>query len=88
VMNLNTWKSMPKPMQDAFWDAAQQAADEANAIDRASEAEFKKKLVAAKMEIYTPSVAEKQAWTKYGREVWTTAGKNVDKAVLDRLLKF
>lgn len=87
VMNMNTWKSMPKPIQDAFWAAAQEAADQANAMDRAAEGDFKKKLAAAKMEIYTPTAAEKEKWTASGRDIWATAGKNVDRAVLDRLVK-
>jgi TRAP-type C4-dicarboxylate transport system substrate-binding protein len=57
VMNVNLWNAMPKPLQDAFWAASVQAADEANQRDRATEENYKKKLQAAGLSIYKPSEA-------------------------------
>jgi TRAP-type C4-dicarboxylate transport system substrate-binding protein len=87
IMNRNTFNSFPKDIQDAFMDAAQIAADQANALDRAAEDEFKKKLREAKMEIYTPSAAEKQAWAKIGEQVWETQGGKIEKSVLEGMTK-
>lgn len=87
VMNRNTFNALPADIQAAFMDSAQVAADQANALDRAAEQEFKKKLREAKMEIYTPSAAEKQQWQKVGDQVWETQGGKIDKAVLEAMVK-
>ena len=43
---------------------------------------FKQKLREAKMDIYTPSAAEKAQWQKVGEGVWETQGKGIDPAVI------
>lgn len=86
VMNANTWKSFPPEIQQAFMAAAQDAADEANAMDRSSEDSFKQKLTDKKMEIYEPSVAEMLLWQKPGEALWDTAGKTVDRDVIKSLV--
>ena len=82
VMNKNTWNSMPPDIQTAFMAAAQEAADQGNQIDREGERTFKQKLREAKMDIYTPSAAEKAQWQKVGEGVWETQGKGIDPAVI------
>jgi len=82
VMNKNTWNSMPPDIQTAFMAAAQEAADQGNQIDREGERTFKQKLREAKMDIYTPSAAEKAQWQKVGEGVWETQGKGIDAAVI------
>ena len=73
-------------MQKAFAAAAQEAADQANAIDEAAEEAYKDKLRAAGMQIYTPSAAEMEAWRKPGEVVWDSAGKSVDRNVVKAML--
>jgi TRAP-type C4-dicarboxylate transport system substrate-binding protein len=68
-------------------DSAQIAADQGNALDRAAEDEFKKKLREAKMEIYTPSAAEKQQWQRIGEQIWETQGAKIEKPVLEAMTK-
>src|SRR2546428_5935607 len=70
VLNKNTWNLMPPDIQTAFMAAAQEAADQANQIDRDGERSFKQKLREAKMEIYTPNAAEKAQWQKIGEAGW------------------
>ena len=82
VMNKNTWNSMPPDIQQAFMAAAQEAADQGNQIDREGERSFKQKLREAKMDIYTPSTAERAQWQKVGEGVWETQGKGIDPAVI------
>jgi TRAP-type transport system periplasmic protein len=86
VMNINTWKSMPADIQEAFLAAAEQAADEANQIDRQAEGEYKNKLKEKGMEIYTPSAAEMPLWQKPGEELWDSVGKTVDRGVIKSML--
>lgn len=86
VMNKNTWNSMPPDIQQAFMAAAQEAADQANQIDRDGETSFKQKLREAKMEIYTPSAAEKAQWQKTGEAIWQTQGKGIDPAVIRSMI--
>jgi C4-dicarboxylate-binding protein DctP len=86
VLNKNTWNSMPPDIQTAFMAAAQEAADQANQIDREAERTFKQRLREAKMEIYTPSAAEKAQWQKIGEAVWDTQGKGIDAAVIKSML--
>ncbi len=83
VMNINTWKSLPPDIQTAFMAAAEQAAAEANAMDRAAEIEFKGKLKQAGMQIYTPSAGEREQWQRAGEGIWQTA--NIDKAVIQAM---
>lgn len=86
VLNRNTWNSMPPDIQQAFMAAAQDAADQANEIDREAERSFKQKLKDAKMEIYTPTAAEKAQWQKAGEAVWETQGKGIDPAVIKKMI--
>jgi TRAP-type C4-dicarboxylate transport system substrate-binding protein len=86
VLNANTWKSMPPDIQQAFMTAAQEAADQANQIDREGERSFKQKLRDAKMEIYTPTAAERAQWQKVGEAVWETQGKSIDPAVIKQMV--
>jgi TRAP-type C4-dicarboxylate transport system substrate-binding protein len=86
VLNANTWRSMPPDIQQAFMAAAQEAADQANEIDRKAEAAFKQRLREAKMEIYTPTAAERAQWQKAGEAVWETQGKSIDPAVIKQML--
>ena len=85
VMNMNTWNAMPEAYQTAFWDAAVIAADEANELDRALEADYTQKLLEAGMEIYTPTSAEKALWVAAGEGIWSEVGGDIDPAVLDKL---
>lgn len=82
VLNKNTWNSMPPDIQTAFIAAAQEAADQANDMDREAERTFKQRLREAKMEIYTPSAAEKAQWQKIGEALWETQGKAIDPSVI------
>jgi len=86
VLNKNTWNSMPPDIQQAFLAAAREAADQANQIDRDGERTFKQRLREAKMEIYTPSAAEKAQWQKAGEAVWETQGKAIDPAVIKAMI--
>ena len=86
VMNAATFNSMPESMQGPFMEAAQMAADEANALDRSLEDSFKAKLLEAGMEIHTPSAAEAAQWREAGESVWGTAGKDIDRSVIERMV--
>jgi TRAP-type C4-dicarboxylate transport system substrate-binding protein len=86
VMNMNTWKSMPPDIQQAFWAAATEAADAANEADRNAEGEFKKKLIGAGMKIHTPSAEEAKSWQKAGEETWDSVGKNIDRDVMKSMM--
>lgn len=86
VMNRNTFDSMPPAMQTAFLAAAQDAADRANAEDRASEGQFLQKLKEAKMEIHKPAAAEAKAWREPGLALWNSIGKDVDREVIKDLI--
>ena len=86
VMNANTFNAMPESMQGPFMEAAQMAADEANALDRSLEDSFKARLVEAGMEIHTPSAAEAAQWREAGESVWETAGKDIDRSVIERMV--
>lgn len=86
VLNKNTWNSMPPDIQQAFMAAAREAADQANQIDREGERTFKQRLREARMEIYTPSAAEKAQWQKAGEAIWETQGKAIDPAVIKAMI--
>ncbi len=86
VMNRNTWDAMPAEFQDAFWKAAVQSADEANALDRELEAEFTQKLIDAGMEIYTPTPEEKAEWQGAGEALWDDFAGDIDPEVIERLV--
>ena len=73
-------------MQGPFMEAAQMAADEANALDRDLEDSFKARLMEAVMEIYTPSAAEADQWRSAGESVWETAGGEIDRSVIERMV--
>ena len=64
--------------------AFQEAADKANEADRASESFYKDELRRVGMEIYTPTKAEFAQWQENGRSVWGTAGKDIDRSVIDQ----
>jgi TRAP-type C4-dicarboxylate transport system substrate-binding protein len=85
VMNKNSFTSMPAPIREKFSLAAADAAQEANAMDRALETEFRKKLIEKGMEIYTPSSAEMKAWQSKGEALWPEFGKGVEKVVIDAM---
>lgn len=86
VMNRNTWDAMPPDFQAAFWDAAVAAADEANAADRALEADYEQKLIDAGMEIHTPTPEEKAAWIAPAEALWEEFAADIDPAVIEKLL--
>ncbi|MHC4986666.1 MAG: TRAP transporter substrate-binding protein [Planctomycetota bacterium] len=86
VMNKNTWNAMPPKFQEAFWESAVLAADEANELDRKLEADFAQKLVDAGMVIYTPTPEEKAQWQSAGEALWDEIGKDIDKSVIEKLL--
>ena len=86
VMNRNTWDAMPAEFQEAFWEAAVAAADEANAADKALEADYEQKLIDAGMEIYTPTPEEKVQWVEPAEALWDEFAADIDPAVIDKLL--
>jgi TRAP-type transport system periplasmic protein len=86
VLNKSTWESFAPDIQRDFMAAAQEAADQANAMDRASESGFIEKLQGKGMKIYTPSESEMALWQRPGQELWETVGKNVDPAVIKALI--
>jgi TRAP-type C4-dicarboxylate transport system substrate-binding protein len=86
VMNRRTWDAMPAEFQDAFWQSAVAAADEANALDRELEADFTQKLIDAGMEIYTPTADEKAQWVAAGEGLWDEFAADIDPAVIEKLL--
>jgi TRAP-type C4-dicarboxylate transport system substrate-binding protein len=86
VMNADTWKAMAPDIQDAFMAAAQQAADEANALDRKSEGIFSGRLKEKGMEIYRPTAAEKLQWQKPGEALWDSVGQKVDRDVIKAMI--
>ncbi|MDA0368976.1 MAG: TRAP transporter substrate-binding protein [Proteobacteria bacterium] len=84
VMNRNTWNAIPESIQGPMMLAFQEAADNANKADRESEDFFKGELRKAGMEIYTPSSAEAGKWQEKGREVWGSAGKGIDRSLIEK----
>ena len=86
VINKNTWNSMPPAIQKAFMAAAQEAADTANAQDRASESQYIQKIKDAKIEIHTPNANEMKAWRSAGESLWDTVGKDVDRGYIKDLI--
>jgi len=86
VINKNSYMSMPEDIRAKFMMAAADAADEANASDRALESEFKTKLTEAKMEIYSPSAAEKKAWQSKGEALWSEYSADLGPSVIERMV--
>ena len=86
VMNKNSFNSMPDAIRERFMMAAADAAAEANAADRAAEGEFKDKLVAEGMEIYTPSADEKSKWQTTGEALWEEFATDIDPSVVERMV--
>ena len=84
VMNVNTWNAIPESIQGPMMLAFQEAADKANEADRASESFYKDELRRVGMEIYTPTKAEFAQWQEKGRSVLGTAGKDIDRSVIDQ----
>src|SRR5215471_3299138 len=86
VLNRTTWDSFSSDLQRDFMAATQEAADQANAMDRASESSFTEKLRDRGMKIYVPSESEMTQWRKPGQALWESIGKNVEPAVISALL--
>lgn len=86
VMNKKTWESLGDEVQKAFLAAAEEAAEQANAIDQDSEKKYKDKLRSAGLQLYTPSDQEMALWRKAGEAVWDGAGKSVDHDVVKAML--
>ena len=86
VINKNSLTSMPEGIRQKFRMAAADAAKEANEMDRKLESEFRQKLVDKKMEIHTPSAAEKKLWQGTGEDLWAEYGKGIDKSVIERMV--
>ena len=86
VFNIETWRSFPPEIQQAFMAAAHDAADEANAMDEASEQGFRQKLMDKKTAIHTPSDAEMAEWRKPGEALWTTMAKSVEPDTIKSLV--
>jgi TRAP-type C4-dicarboxylate transport system substrate-binding protein len=87
VMNVNTWKSIPAAIQKPMLMAFEEAAMIANQQDQKSEETYKGELRKKGLDIYTPSAAEMKKWRDAGESVWNTAGKDIDKALIDSLVK-
>ena len=87
VMNGDLWRAMPEDIQKAFMAAAQDAADIANVNDRKLDDQYRKLLADKGMQIYSPNEAEYKQWRELGEKVWGGAGKNVDRAVIDQLVR-
>jgi len=86
VMNINTWNAIPESIQGPMMLAFQEAADTANVRDREAEDFFKGELRKVGMEIYTPTKPEFAQWQEKGRSVWGTAGKDIDRSVIDQTI--
>ena len=56
------------------------------AVVATDHAESKQRLRDAKMEIYTPTVAEKSQWQKTGEAIWETQGKSIDPVVIKSMI--
>jgi len=84
VMNINTWNAIPESIQGPMMLAFQEAAESANERDRASEEFYKDELRGVGMEIYTPTASEFAQWQEKGRSIWGTAGKDIDRSVIDQ----
>jgi len=84
VMNINTWNAIPESIQGPMMLAFQEAAEAANIRDREAEDFFKDELRGVGMEIYTPTASEFAQWQEKGRSVWGTAGKDIDRSVIDQ----
>ena len=87
VMNMNTWKSIPEAIQKPMLLAFEEAAQIANEQDRKAEEFFKGELKKKGMEIYVPSAAEMRKWREPAEKIWTTAGKGIDKGLIDSIVK-
>lgn len=86
VINKNSYMSMPEDIRAKFMMAAADAADEANASDRALESEFKTKLTEAGMEIHSPSADEKKEWQSTGEAIWPEYTADIDPSVIERMV--
>ena len=84
VMNINTWNAIPESIQGPMMLAFQEAAEGANERDRAAEDFFKDELRGVGMEIYTPTSSEFAQWQEKGRSVWGTAGKDIDRSIIEK----
>ena len=86
VMNINTWNAIPESIQGPMMMAFQEAADAANVRDREGEEFYKVELRKVGMEIYTPTKKEFAQWQEAARSVWGSAGKDIDKSVIDDII--
>ena len=86
VMNINTWNAIPESIQGPMMLAFQEAADAANVRDREGEDFYKDELRKVGMEIYTPTKKEFAQWQEAARSVWGSAGKDIDKSVIDQII--
>jgi TRAP-type C4-dicarboxylate transport system substrate-binding protein len=86
VMNINTWNAIPESIQGPMMMAFQEAADAANVRDREGEDFYKDELRKVGMEIYTPTKKEFAQWQEAARSVWGSAGKDIDKSVIDQII--
>ena len=85
-MNINTWNAIPESIQGPMMMAFQEAADAANVRDREGEEFYKGELRKVGMEIYTPTKKEFAQWQEAARSVWSSAGKDIDKSVIDDII--
>lgn len=83
VLNAQTWADMPDDIKGPFMEAAQMAADEGNALDRALEDDFVAQLNANGMTVYEPNADEMAEWRELALTTWDSSG--VDSALLARL---
>ena len=83
VMNAGAWDEMPEAIRGPFMEAAQQAADEGNALDRQLEDDFVAKLNAEGMAVVEPTPDELALWREAALATWGDSG--LDPALVSRL---
>lgn len=86
VMSKPVLDAMPEQVRERFLKAAQEAADEANGVDRRDESVSLKKLQERGIQLYTPTAPEMKDWRERGEALWGSLGKNTDKATLDAMV--
>jgi len=83
VINAQTWADVPDDIKGPFMEAAQMAADEGNALDRALEDDFLAQLDASGMSVYQPTAEEAAEWRELALATWDDSG--VDPALIAKL---
>ncbi|MCC6002157.1 MAG: TRAP transporter substrate-binding protein [Pararhodobacter sp.] len=83
VMHHQTWADMPDDIKGPFMEAAQMAADEGNALDRALEDDFVAQLNDNGMTVYEPNADEMAEWRELALATWGDSG--VDAELIARL---